>query len=164
MTGPEAAEAFYRAPDEQLSVNVAYKMMVPVFGKDVAYDNPPARMGEQLGMIRPALQDRRMRTYGEIVSEEVRRAVAGWGEEGEFDLVEFCASLTNFTSTHCLIGREFREEMSEEFAKVHDDFLLIGEDNLRRYLPVSELRIRVHPLDTAFELFARVCAARAVGS
>lgn len=95
--------------------------MVPVFGKDVAYDNPPARMGEQLGMLRPALQDRRMRTYGEIVSEEVRRAVADWGDEGEIDLVEFCASLTNFTSTHCLVGREFREDMSGEFAGVYQD-------------------------------------------
>jgi sterol 14-demethylase len=42
------------------------------------YDAPPARMGEQLGMIRPALQDKRMRTYGEIVAEETRRAVTAY--------------------------------------------------------------------------------------
>jgi sterol 14-demethylase len=121
MTGPEAAEAMFRAPDEILSPNEAYKMMVPVFGKDVVYDASPERMGEQLGMLRPALQDKRMRTYGEIVADETRRMVASWGAKGEFDLVEFCATLTNFTSTRCLIGKEFREQMSDEFAQVYYD-------------------------------------------
>jgi sterol 14-demethylase len=121
MTGPSAAEAMFRAPDEILSPNEAYKMMVPVFGKDVVYDATPERMGEQLGMLRPALQDKRMRTYGEIVARETRRAVADWGERGEVDLVEFTAQLTNFTSTCCLIGQDFREQMSDEFAKVYYD-------------------------------------------
>lgn len=62
-----------------------------------------------------------MRSYGEIIALETRRLVAGWGERGEIDLVEFCAQLTNYTSTHCLIGREFRERMSEEFAQVYYD-------------------------------------------
>ncbi len=121
FTGPQAQEAMYRQPDEVLSPNEAYKIMIPVFGKDVVYDCPPERMAEQLGMIRPALQDKRMRTYGEIVAEETRKLVTRWGERGEIDLVEFCATLTNFTSTHCLIGREFREHMSDEFARVYYD-------------------------------------------
>jgi sterol 14alpha-demethylase len=121
FTGTEAQEAMYRQPDEVLSPNEAYEIMVPVFGKDVVYDASPERMAEQFGMFRPALQDKRMRSYGEIVAEETRRAVSTWGERGEICLVEFCAALTNFTSTHCLIGREFRERMSEEFAKVYYD-------------------------------------------
>ncbi len=121
LSGPDAQEALFRAPDDILSPNEAYKIMTPVFGKDVVYDASPERMAEQLGMLRPALQDKRMRTYGEIVAEETRRAVAPWGESGELDLVEFCAQLTNYTSTHCLIGREFREQMSEEFARVYYD-------------------------------------------
>ncbi|MFT3928336.1 MAG: cytochrome P450 [Myxococcales bacterium] len=121
LSGTDAQEALFRAPDEVLSPNEAYKIMTPVFGKDVVYDASPERMGEQLGMLRPALQDKRMRTYGEIVAEETRRAVSSWGERGELDLVEFCASLTNFTSTHCLLGREFREQMSTEFAQVYYD-------------------------------------------
>lgn len=121
FTGPAAQEALYRQPDEVLNPSEAYKIMVPVFGKDVVYDAPPARMNEQMGMIRPALQDKRMRTYGELVALETRRMVEKWGEQGEFDLVAFCAQLTNFTSTHCLIGREFREQMSDEFARVYHD-------------------------------------------
>ena len=51
--------------------------------------------------------------------------------------------------------------MAEEFGCDHDSFQLIGQDNLRRYLPVGALRIRVHPEDSAFDLFARAIAARA---
>jgi RHH-type proline utilization regulon transcriptional repressor/proline dehydrogenase/delta 1-pyrroline-5-carboxylate dehydrogenase len=51
----------------------------------------------------------------------------------------------------------------EEFAKQTDHFRLVGQDNLRRYLPLQSVRVRLHPDDTPFELFARVCAAQAVG-
>lgn len=35
LTGPKIHEAFFRAPDEQLSQSEAYTMMVPVLGKGV---------------------------------------------------------------------------------------------------------------------------------
>src|SRR6266700_3553603 len=45
--GPEAHEAVFRAPDELLSPSEAYKIMTPVFGKDIVYDAPPEKMDEQ---------------------------------------------------------------------------------------------------------------------
>lgn len=57
----------------------------------------------------------------------------------------------------------YAREVREEFGREHDHFRLIGQDNIRRYLPIDHLRIRVHPDDTLFELFARVCAARGSG-
>ena len=53
---------------------------------------------------------------------------------------------------------------AEEFGRSHDHQKLLGQDNFRRYLPVRALRVRVHADDSAFEIFARVCAARTVGS
>ncbi len=50
-----------------------------------------------------------------------------------------------------------------EFRREHDHFRLLGQDNFRRYLPFREVRVRVHPADSVFELFARVCAAQAAG-
>jgi RHH-type proline utilization regulon transcriptional repressor/proline dehydrogenase/delta 1-pyrroline-5-carboxylate dehydrogenase len=52
---------------------------------------------------------------------------------------------------------------NEEFRGEHDHFLLPGQDNLRRYLPVREIRVRLHADDSPFELFARVAAARVAG-
>jgi len=51
----------------------------------------------------------------------------------------------------------------EEFSQQHDHFLLLGEDNFRRYLPFRAVHIRISPADTFFETFARAAAARAAG-
>jgi RHH-type proline utilization regulon transcriptional repressor/proline dehydrogenase/delta 1-pyrroline-5-carboxylate dehydrogenase len=52
----------------------------------------------------------------------------------------------------------------EEFGRAHDHFRLLGQDNLRRYLPFREIRVRVHEEDTFFEVAACACAAQALGS
>ncbi|MEM9696928.1 MAG: cytochrome P450, partial [Myxococcota bacterium] len=121
LFGPAAHEAVFRAPDRQLDVREAYKIMTPVFGEDMVYDAEPSRMNEQLKMLLPALKDRRMRTYAETVVAEVEQSIAAWGDEGEVDLVDYCRVLTNFTSSHCLLGREFRDGMTEKFARVYHD-------------------------------------------
>jgi RHH-type proline utilization regulon transcriptional repressor/proline dehydrogenase/delta 1-pyrroline-5-carboxylate dehydrogenase len=51
----------------------------------------------------------------------------------------------------------------DEFCVLHDHFRLLGEDNIRQYRPLREVRVRVEPQDTFFELFARTCAAKAAG-
>lgn len=144
LTGAEANEAFFRAPDEQLSAREAYKMMTPVFGKDVAYDAPPKKMAEQMKMLMPALRDARMRTYAEIVSLEVDQAFAALGEQGEMDFVAWCGTLTNYTSSHCLLGPEFRGKLTHEFAALYHDLEKgihpIGY--LNPYLPIPQFRMR----------------------
>ena len=60
--------------------------------------------------------------------------------------------------------RSYDRAFNEEFGQSHDHFRLIGQDNIRRYLPVGELRLRVHENDTTFDVFARAAAARAAGA
>ena len=50
-----------------------------------------------------------------------------------------------------------------EFGAQHDHFKLVGQDNVRRYLPFENVRVRVHAADSAFDIFVRVCAAHAAG-
>lgn len=119
--GPDWHEAVFRAKDTQLNPAEAYKIMTPVFGEGLVYDAPPDKMNEQMKMLLPALQDRRMRTYGETVLEEVERSLEDWGDEGEIDVVDYCRVLTNFTSSACLLGHEFREGMTDEFARIYHD-------------------------------------------
>jgi RHH-type transcriptional regulator, proline utilization regulon repressor / proline dehydrogenase / delta 1-pyrroline-5-carboxylate dehydrogenase len=54
----------------------------------------------------------------------------------------------------------YERAAAAEFSKTHDHFRLLGEDNLRRYEPISEIRVRVDERDTHFEVFARIAAAR----
>ncbi len=49
----------------------------------------------------------------------------------------------------------------EEFGVEHDHFRLVGQDNVRRYLPVGSVRVRVHEDDSALDIFGRACAAHA---
>lgn len=60
--------------------------------------------------------------------------------------------------------RSYDRWAREEFTRTHDHFRLLGQDNLRRYLPFREIRVRVHEADTFFEVAARACAAQALGA
>jgi len=92
---------------------------------------------------------------------------------GDTGLDDFCEALRAVTSRHrpnknevekiIAATQSYEYWMAEEFDSSHDHFKLIGEDNLRRYLPMWELRIRGHADDTPFELFARALAARTAG-
>jgi sterol 14-demethylase len=160
--GPEAQEAVFRAPDSQLSPTEAYKIMTPVFGKDIVYDAAPEKMAEQLKMLLPALKDKRMRTYGEAVVFETEQYVRPWGEAGVIDFVEFCRVLTNFTSSRCLMGKEFREGMSEEFAAVYHD-LEKGVTPLayiNAHLPIPSFRKRDKARVKMVEMISKIVDTR----
>jgi RHH-type proline utilization regulon transcriptional repressor/proline dehydrogenase/delta 1-pyrroline-5-carboxylate dehydrogenase len=57
----------------------------------------------------------------------------------------------------------YERNQREEFGAEHDHFRLVGQDNVRRYLPVGSVRVRVHANDTAFDVCARACAAHVAG-
>lgn len=56
--------------------------------------------------------------------------------------------------------RSYDRAGMEEFYRMHDHFMLRGQDNFRRYLPVGNLIVRLHPDDSFFQIMARLCAAR----
>lgn len=119
LIGPKASEACFRAPDAQLSPHDIYKFMTPIFGHGIAYDTTPEIMSEQLGFLLPALRDARMRTYAQMMAQETERYLDGWGEEGEIDFVDAMTELTTFISSRCLLGQEFRENLTGEFAHLY---------------------------------------------
>jgi sterol 14-demethylase len=121
LSGLEGNEALFRAAEDAISFREPYRLTVPVFGKGIVYDAPPEIMGEQLGFLMNSLRDVRMRTYPVHVVEEVESFISRWGDEGEFDLPEMADELTTYTSSRCLLGREFREQMSGEFAHIYHD-------------------------------------------
>lgn len=121
LTGAKASEAFYRASDEALDQGAAYKIMTPIFGHGVVFDAPIKKKNQQLQMLMPALRDKPMRTYSDIIVEEVESLIADWANAGEIDLLAFTKELTIYTSSHCLLGPEFRHELNKEFAEIYHD-------------------------------------------
>ncbi|HEY5137756.1 MAG TPA: cytochrome P450, partial [Methylococcales bacterium] len=94
---------------------------------------------------------------------EVEQMIAGWGEAGEIDLLEFMKELTIYTSSHCLLGDEFRYELNEEFVKIYHD-LEKGLSPLAfvfPYLPLPVFRRRDKARVRLQELVTGIIAKRA---
>ncbi len=64
--------------------------------------------------------------------------VAGWGDEGEIDLLDWFAELTIYTTSSCLIGQPFREELDARFAQHYHD-LERGTDALAYVDPYADI-------------------------
>ena len=121
MVGPDAQEAVFRASDEQLSAADSYRYMVPVFGEGIQFGAPLALERQQVKMQANALRPEKMKGYARVVAKEVEDWIAGWGDEGEKDFYEEFKQLVLRTSTHCLMGREFRARLSDEFGALYQD-------------------------------------------
>lgn len=114
VSGAEVNEQFFRAPDETLDQAAAYPFMTPIFGKGVVFDASPEERQQMLK--NQALRGDMMRGHASTIEAEIRRMVAGWGDEGEIDLLDFFAELTIYTTSACLVGKPFREELDSRFA------------------------------------------------
>ena len=162
LTGPQANEAFFHAPDDQLSAKEAYQFTVPIFGKGIAYDVSPDVMSEQLGLLFPALRDQRLQTYARFMADEAVAYFNQWGDEGEIDLLVAMNELTTFIASRCLIGHEFRQNLSSEFAHLYHD--LEGGLNLiaffRPNLPLPSFKRRDRARIRMAELISQIIAER----
>ncbi len=142
LSGAEANEFFFRAPEEVLDQAEAYPFMTPVFGEGVVFDAPPERRREMLH--NQALRDKFMRGHAATIADEVDRMVAAWDDEGEIDLLDWFAELTIYTSSSCLIGKRFRDQLDSRFARLYHD-LEQGTDALAfvdPYAPIESFRRR----------------------
>ena len=142
LSGAKANEFFFRSADEDLDQAEAYPFMTPIFGKGVVFDASPERRKEMLHNA--ALRGEQMKGHATTIENEVRRMIADWGDEGEIDLLEFFAELTIYTSTACLIGTKFRNQLDSRFAHLYHE-LERGTDPLCYVdpnLPIESFRKR----------------------
>jgi sterol 14-demethylase len=163
LTGADANEFYFRAPEEQLDQAEAYPFMTPVFGKGVVFDASPERRREMLH--NQALRDKFMRGHAATIAAEVEQMVAAWDDEGEIDLLEWFAELTIYTSSACLIGTRFRQELDGRFARLFHD-LERGTDPIAYvdpYADIESFRRRDAARVALVELVSGIMDRRAAG-
>jgi sterol 14alpha-demethylase len=161
LSGAEANEYFFRAPDEDLDQAGAYPFMTPIFGAGVVFDASPERRREALH--NQALRGDMMRGHAQTIAAEVGRMVAGWADAGEIDLLDWFAELTIYTSSACLIGTKFRDQLDSRFAALYHD-LERGTDALAfvdPYAPIDSFRRRDAARAGLVELVGEIMAGRA---
>ena len=147
LTGAEANEVFFRATDEELDQAAAYPFMTPVFGEGVVFDASPEE--RRRALHNQSLRDKFMRGHAATITAEIERMLADWDDEGTIDLLDFTAELFIYTSTACLIGHKFREELDGHVAELFHD-LERGTDAIAFVDPYADI-----------ESFRRRDAARA---
>jgi sterol 14-demethylase len=166
LSGAEANELFFRASEEELDQAEAYPFMTPIFGEGVVFDAPPERRREMLH--NQALRDKFMRGHAETIAGEVDRMVGAWDAEGgtgEIDLLDWFAELTIYTSSACLIGRKFRDQLDRRFARLYHD-LEQGTDAIAfvdPYAPIDSFRRRDAARAGLVELVQAIMDSRAAG-
>jgi len=134
--GAEAQEQFFRAPDNTLDQAAAYPFMTPVFGKGVVFDASPEERQQMLK--NQALRGDMMRGHAATIEHEIKRMVADWGDEGEIDLLDWFAELTVYTTSACLIGKPFRDELDNSFVGYFHD-LERGTDAIAYVDPYADI-------------------------
>jgi sterol 14alpha-demethylase len=146
LSSPELNEWFFRMPDESLDQGAAYPFMTPIFGRGVVFDAPPERRKEMLH--NSSLRASQMRGHAETIAHEVEKMAARWDFSGnsevQIDLLDWFAELTIYTSSACLVGRPFREQLDGRFARLYAD-LERGTDALSfidPYAPIESFRRR----------------------
>src|SRR4051794_2463278 len=161
VSGAKVNEIFFRAPDDVLDQAAAYPFMTPIFGKGVVFDTTPERRKEALK--NQALRGDMMRGHAATIEAEVNRMVADWGDEGEIDLLDWFAELTIYTSSACLIGQRFREQLDGRFAHLYHD-LERGTDALAyvdAYADIESFRMRDRARAGLVELVQGIMDGRA---
>jgi sterol 14-demethylase len=164
LSGADANEFFFRAPDEDLDQASAYPFMTPIFGEGVVFDASPERRREALH--NQALRGDMMRGHAQTIAGEVARMVAGWADAGEIDLLDWFAELTIYTSSACLIGTKFRNQLDRRFADLYHE-LERGTDALAfvdPYAPIESFRRRDAARAGLVELVGQIMAGRAVSA
>ncbi len=88
--------------------------------------------------------------------------VADWGDEGEIDLLDWFAELTIYTTSACLIGKPFREELDGRFAALYHE-LERGTDALAYvdpYMDIESFRMRDAAREQLVELVQSIIDRR----
>ena len=162
FSGPDAHDAYFSAPEDQLNPKAVYQFTVPIFGRGVAYDAAPSIMDEQLGFLYPALRDAAMQRFARIMFEETSQFADSLGEAGEIDLPAAMNELTINIASRSLIGQEVRDQVDTGFADAYHD-LQKGLNTLGFFLPrlpTPAHRSRDRARKRVAELFSEIMAAR----
>ncbi|KAK5701458.1 Lanosterol 14-alpha-demethylase [Elasticomyces elasticus] len=103
-------------------------LTTPVFGKDVVYDCPNAKLMEQKKFVKFGLTSSALKSYVQLIGEEVRQFFSQdspsrrfAAETGTLDIPPAMGELTTYTASRSLQGKEVRAKFDSSFADaVHD--------------------------------------------
>lgn len=124
--GPSGNDFILNGKLKDVNVEEIYTILTtPVFGRDVVYDCPNAKLMEQKKFMKIALTAEAFRSYVPIISDEVqsyfKKNAEFKGKSGVVDMPKKMAEVTIFTASHTLQGRAIRNKFDESLAGLYHD-------------------------------------------
>ncbi|KAK7963686.1 hypothetical protein PG988_010660 [Apiospora saccharicola] len=100
-------------------------LTIPVFGSDVVYDCPNSKLMEQKKFVKFGLTQAALQAHVPLIENEVLdyiKSTPAWkGDSGVVDVTTAMAEITLFTAARSLQGREVRQKLNADFAKLYHD-------------------------------------------
>ncbi|KAI1277733.1 cytochrome P450 [Xylaria sp. FL0933] len=131
--GPEGNEFVLNGRVSDVNAEDIYRpLTAPVFGSDVVYDCPNAKLMEQKRFVKFGLTRRALESYVPLIEKEVLEYISPspssnpkarfQGEkEGRVNVSAAMAEITIFTAGRALQGAEVRAKLTAEFAELYHD-------------------------------------------
>lgn len=117
-------------------------LTTPVFGTDVVYDCPNAKLVEQKRFVKFGLTQAALEAHVRLIEQEtldyIKTSGAFKGQAGIVDVPAVLAQITIYTAGRTLQGVEVRRRLTDEFAALYHD-LDLGFNPLNFILPWAPL-------------------------
>lgn len=141
--GLEGNEFVLNGKLENLNAEEVYSpLTTPVFGRDIIYDCPNAKLMEEKKFVKFGLTQHALETYCPLIENEVLDYVkcspSFKGRSGTFDVPSVMAQITIFTASRTLQGADVRKMLTGEFAELYDE-LDLGFRPINFILPWAPL-------------------------
>ncbi|GAP88928.1 putative cytochrome P450 14-alpha sterol demethylase [Rosellinia necatrix] len=98
-------------------------LTTPVFGSDIIYDCPNAKLMEQKKFVKFGLTQRALESYVPLIEKEVLDYLDAnlKGDSGRLNVSTAMSEITIFTAGRALQGPEVRKKLSASFAELYHD-------------------------------------------
>lgn len=104
-------------------------LTIPVFGSDVVYDCPNSKLMEQKKFVKFGLTQKALEAHVPLIEKEVEdyiKVTPAWkGSSGVVDVSVAMSEITLFTAARSLQGKEVRQKLTADFAKLYHDLDMV---------------------------------------
>lgn len=141
LVGPEYHEFFFRETDKILSMDKAYQFLAVMF-EGAAFTAGPKAYDDQRHIVLAPFAGKKMPGYVEIMVQEINAWLDSLGDEGTFEIVASFQRITQLVGAHALMGKEFRDQLGDEFWELYADLSGGIDPILPPTLPLPKFRRR----------------------
>lgn len=114
ISGAEHNRVFYSETDKALNMQEGYAFLKASFG-EVLFTASTEAYYNQRPLLQEIFKRERMTGYIEAMNVEVQKWLDSLGPSGEMDITAEMLHLTQFVAGRALIGKEFAQELGDEF-------------------------------------------------